>query len=154
MQFNSTQRHNLHNLTLGDYKSNQTNFQEISRRHFNKTLTLEITLILLPAGFHLILANNYWAAMLIPNTSDPVYQVDVTIMRNTHNHHQHLPHNWAGANFLWLDVSVLVPSVKNFQDQWNSRLFPVFPGGILKSRSCRHPVTPEWRQNNIKIKMK
>jgi len=41
-----------------------------------------------------ILADNYWAAMLIPEISDPVYQVSVTII---HDHHHHLLNNWTGA---------------------------------------------------------
>jgi len=59
----------------GVYESNQTNFQEISIR-FNKTLTPEITLIVLPEGLYSILAGNYWAATLIPEISDPVYKVN------------------------------------------------------------------------------
>jgi len=37
--------------------------------------------------------------MLIPENSDPVYQINVTIIRNIHNHHHHLSNNWTGANF-------------------------------------------------------
>jgi len=46
-----------------------------------------------------ILADNYWAVTLIPEISDPVYQVNVIIIRNIHNHHHHLPNNWTGAKF-------------------------------------------------------
>jgi len=53
-------------------------------------------------------------------------------------HHQHLPNNWKlEVNVLWLHVFVVIPSVENFQDQWNSR---IFPGGIKNSR--RFPVFP------------
>jgi len=48
--------------------------------------------------FNLIIADNYWAAMLLPEISDPRYQVDVTIIRNIHNHHHHLSNKWTGAN--------------------------------------------------------
>ena len=78
--------------------------------------------------------------MLIPEISDSVYQVNVTIIRNIHNHH-HLPNNCTGANILWLDAFVVAPSVKNFQvEQLNSSTFPVFPRGIKNSR--RFPVFP------------
>ena len=45
--------------------------------------------------FNLILAD--WTVMLIPEISDPRYQVNVTIIRNIHNHHHYLPNNWTGA---------------------------------------------------------
>jgi len=73
-----------------------------------------------------------------------LYHVNVTIIRNIHNHHHHLSDNWTGANFYdWMDAFVVVPSVKNFQeDQLNSRRLPIFPGGIKNSR--RFPVSPEF----------
>jgi len=55
-------------------------------------------------GLYLILGDNYWAATLIPEINDPVYQVvNVTVIRNIHNHHHHLPNNWIGAkSFDWI----------------------------------------------------
>jgi len=42
-----------------------------------------------------VVVENYWAAMLIPEISDPVYQVNSTIVRNMHtsNHHHRLSNN-------------------------------------------------------------
>ena len=112
--------------------------KQISRRHFNKTLTPKSHWSCLSDAFYLILADNYWVATLIPEISDSVDQVNVTIIRNIYNHH-HLPNNCTGANILWLDAFVVAPSVKNFEvEQLNSSTFPVFPRGIKNSR--RFPV--------------
>jgi len=82
----------------------QPNFQKISRRHFNKTLTPRSHWSCLPDGLYLISADNYWPAMLIHEINDSVYQVNVTIIRNTHSHH-HLPNNWTGSNFYdWMSL--------------------------------------------------
>jgi len=51
-------------------------FETIFMRRFNKTLTPKTTLILLPDGLYLILAGNYWAAMLIPEISDRIHKVN------------------------------------------------------------------------------
>jgi len=67
--------------------------------------------------------------MVIPEISDPVYQVNVAIITTFQTTGLEL-------NFLRLDSSV-VPSVKNFQDQLNSNRFAVFPGG--NSILCNFP---------------
>ena len=77
--------------------------------------------------------------MLVPKNSDSVYQVNVTIIR-THIIITIVQTTGLKLNFLCLDVFVVVPSVKNFQDQQNSRIFLVFPGRITNSR--RFPVFP------------
>ena len=76
--------------------------------------------------------------MLIPEISDSVCQINVTIIRHIHNHYHHLPNTWTGTKFIRPDAFVFVPSVKNFQD--GQQNFRRLPGGIKNSR--RYPVLP------------
>jgi len=95
-----------------------------------------------PVSHHLISADNYCAATLIPEIGDPVYQVNITIIRKIHNHHHHHPKQRTGAIFYDWFPSLSIHQVKNFQeDQLNSSRFPVFAGGIKNSR--RFPVFPK-----------
>jgi len=83
-------------LSQGVYKSNQTNFQEISRRHFilSKLQLQRAHWSCLTDGLYLILADNYLAATLIPRSVRFCLQRE---MRNIHNHHHYRPNSWTRA---------------------------------------------------------
>jgi len=104
--------HSVLHLVQGVYKSNQTNLQEISRRHFNKTITPEITSILFTRW---TLPNISW--QLLGTDANP--EIGDTCLPSKHNHckkytSSSLPSSkqldW--SYILWLDSYIVVPSVK------------------------------------------
>jgi len=105
-------------------------FQTISRRHFNKTLTPEITLILFT---RCTLSNFCWQLCSNANLWDQWSSLSSKRNyqhKNILSYHYHLPNNWTRANFLWLDDFDVVPSVKKFPGgptKLNSRRFAGFP---------------------------
>ena len=101
----------------------------------------------LPDAFYLILADNYWAARLIPEISDHVYQVNVTIKEIYVIIITIFQTTGLQLNFLQLDSFVVIASVKNFQeDQLNSSRFAVFPWGIKNSRFAVFPYVVDTVQ--------
>jgi len=85
----------------------------------------------------MILTDSYWPAMLILEISYPVYQVNVTIMRNIHNHHHHLSNNWTAA------ICMSLLSFQQLKISSRTNKIPIYPEGIKNSsisRSSRHPV--------------
>jgi len=62
---------------------------KLSRDHIDPVYPMDFT----------YLANNYCAATLIPEISDPAYQVNVNVIIIIHKHH-HFPNNLIGAKFL------------------------------------------------------